>query len=162
VQSCIQFRSALGQIWPRGCFIASFPLGPDLHRQHLRLRLHIPATFDLEALYSNTVSLSLVPARRSCLPRDPGASYFINLRRQSNRIFWSSVCSSDRGFSGPPQTDALRGLHLGARIHGASVFPPPAAPSTSSPWTPSLSAFCFKRSCAFCPPPEDLCVTWLL
>jgi hypothetical protein len=55
----------------------------------------------------------------------------------SNHIYMSSVCSSDRGFTSPPSTDALRGIRLGASIHDASAFPPPATPSTPSPWTTS-------------------------
>jgi hypothetical protein len=66
------------------------------------------------------------------------------------------VFFSDRGFTGLPQTDAMRGLHLGVCILDASAFPPPATPSTASPWMASSSSLCFKAICVIWSSPEDL------
>jgi hypothetical protein len=99
---------------------------------------------------------------RAAFPWDPGASYFIYLRRHFNHIFRSPVRSSNCGFTGPPLTDAARGLHLGARVLDASAFPPPGAPSTASPWASPSSDLCFKAFYVIWSSSEDLYVIRLL
>jgi hypothetical protein len=128
-----------GPLWgrsvPYGCIRS--PPGSGCVYCRLRRRLPVTASLGPEARVFNIVVLFLVPARRSGLPLGSWCKLLHQPPAMSNHIYRSSVCSSDRGFTSPTSTDALRGIRLGASILDASAFPPSATPSTPSPWTPA-------------------------
>jgi hypothetical protein len=150
----------LGGFAPYDCLPSPLLPGWVTHRR--RHRLLVTAIPDPGASFFNTAALSLVPARSSCLPMGsrckllhlPPTTIQPHLQ-VVGALFWPWLHRL-------ASTDAMRGLRLGVCVYDASAFPPPATPSTPSPWTPSLVPLGFQAFCVIWSSLEDFSVIWLL